>query len=154
MLWQAPRNKRTRNGNLDDPVLPEGEEWQVAFLVARATGKDGKKYLVRWDGYGAAADTWQSEADLAGAKETVKAFNERKDQEEKVEQEASKAKHAELVKQKREQAQVIVLCLCLPTGCAHACFGLCPRRRFHTRAVTLLVSVQGTPQDDASKHGC
>ena len=108
VLWQAPRNKRTCNGNLDDPVLPEGTDWQVAFLVARATGKEGKRYLVRWDGYGPKADTWQSEADLAGAKESVREFNERKDKEEKDEQEASKAKHAELVKKKREHAQVPV----------------------------------------------
>ena len=52
------KNRRTRQERVDDAVLQDGDSWKVAFLVARASGTEGKKYLVRWDGFTANDDTW------------------------------------------------------------------------------------------------
>ena len=42
------KNKRIRQERVDDAVLAEGESWEVAFLVAHASGIEGKEYLVTW----------------------------------------------------------------------------------------------------------
>ena len=132
-----PRNKRTRQERVDDAVLADGETWEVDFLLARRTGSaTGKQYLVRWKGFTDKHDTWyaclspssclshvhiyrQTEADLAGAKELIVDFDKRKDEEQESDRAAAKAKNAELVAKKREDATVRHPCArALPCTCS------------------------------------
>ena len=59
------------------PVIVEGEEeWEVEKILnkRRIRGKD--KYLVRWKGFTAEGDTWESRENLQNAGETLKEFEE------------------------------------------------------------------------------
>ncbi|KAB2836622.1 MAG: DDE-type integrase/transposase/recombinase [Caedimonadaceae bacterium] len=62
------------------PDLIQGElEWEVeAVLDDKMVGKT-KKYLVRWKGYDAAHDTWQTASDLKHAKETLEEYKAQKE---------------------------------------------------------------------------
>ena len=55
--------------------LVEGEEeWVVEKILAeRGSGRD-KQYLVRWEGYPPAEDTWEPKANLDNAKEALEAY--------------------------------------------------------------------------------
>ena len=56
----------------------------------------------------------QTEKDLAGAQDTIREFNERKDAEDKEEMAAAKKRHGELVEHKRLGAEVTcALCVAL-----------------------------------------
>ena len=54
----AARSRRTRQGIVDDLVLPAEDVWEVEMFLARATGKNGKKHLARWEGFDSKADTY------------------------------------------------------------------------------------------------
>jgi len=59
------------------PVIVEGEEeWEVEKILnkRRIRGKD--KYLVRWKGFTAEGDTWESRENLQNARESLKEFEE------------------------------------------------------------------------------
>ena len=75
----AARNKRTRQGTVDDPVLPAADVWEVGNFLARATGKHGKKYLTRWKGFDSKADIYEPESNLLGSKELLAQFNKEQD---------------------------------------------------------------------------
>lgn len=101
------RNKRTRKATIDDPILPVGEEWEVDFIVARACGKQGKKYLTRWKGFDSKADTWEPAENLAGAPDLVTKFNEEQDAKQAADLAAAKKRHQEAVAQKKQNDEVL-----------------------------------------------
>ena len=57
------------------PVIIEGEEeFEVEKILNKRTIRGKKKFLVRWKGYMAEEDTWESRKNLENAKELVKEF--------------------------------------------------------------------------------
>lgn len=59
------------------PVEIEGqEEWEVDRILNAKWFRGKKKYLVRWKGFTAEADSWESEEDLENAKELVEEFHQ------------------------------------------------------------------------------
>jgi len=56
-------------------VIIEGEEeFEVEKILNKRTIRGKKKFLVRWKGYMAEEDTWESRKNLENAKELVKEF--------------------------------------------------------------------------------
>ena len=102
----AARNKRTRQGTVDDPVLPAADVWEVEKFLARATGKHGKKYLTRWKGYDSKADTYEPESNLLGSKELLAEFNKEQDALVEADHKAAKEKHEQAVAAKRLREEV------------------------------------------------
>jgi hypothetical protein len=100
------RNKRTRRATVDDATLPAGQEWEVDFIVARASGKQGKKYLTRWKSFDSKADTWEPAENLAGAPDVVAKFNEEQDAKQAADLAAAKKKNEEAVAQQMQRDEV------------------------------------------------
>ena len=57
------------------PVIIEGEEeWKVERILNKQQIRGKNKYLVRWKGFTAEADTWEGKENLGNAKEVIKEF--------------------------------------------------------------------------------
>jgi len=57
------------------PVIIEGEEeFEVEKIINKRTVRGKEKFLVRWKGYTAEEDTWESRENLENAKELVEEF--------------------------------------------------------------------------------
>jgi len=57
------------------PVIIEGkEEFEVEKILNKRTVRGKEKFLVRWKGYTAEEDTWESRENLENTKELVKEF--------------------------------------------------------------------------------
>ena len=57
------------------PVIIEGEEeFEVEKIINKRMVRGEKKFLVRWKGYMAEKDTWESRENLENAKELVEEF--------------------------------------------------------------------------------
>jgi Chromo (CHRromatin Organisation MOdifier) domain len=67
---RSPDSERPYLTNLRDQ-LPSSEEYEVERIVAERPARKGKEYLIRWKGYDAADDTWQTERDLRNAPEVL-----------------------------------------------------------------------------------
>jgi len=60
---------------LPKPVIIEGEEeFEVEKILNKRVVRGKKKFLVRWKGYMAEADTWESRKNLENVKELVEEF--------------------------------------------------------------------------------
>ena len=56
-------------------VIIEGEEeFKVKKILNKRVVREKKKFLVRWKGYMAEEDTWESKENLENAKELVNKF--------------------------------------------------------------------------------
>jgi len=59
------------------PVVIEGEEeWEVEKILNKRKVRGKDKYLVRWKGFTAEGDTWESRENLENAQELVEEFEE------------------------------------------------------------------------------
>jgi hypothetical protein len=68
------RNARTPTGKIDDVSIEEDHTWEVESITTqRQRGKE-VQFLVRWKGFDHKHSTWEPKKNLAGAAETVKAF--------------------------------------------------------------------------------
>ena len=57
------------------PVIIEGEEeFEMEKIINKRTVRGKEKFLVRWKGYMAEEDTWESRENLENAKELVEEF--------------------------------------------------------------------------------
>ena len=57
------------------PVIIEGEkEWKVERILNKRKVQGKDKYLVRWKGFTAEEDTWESRENLENAMELVEEF--------------------------------------------------------------------------------
>jgi len=57
------------------PVIIEGEEeFEVEKIINKRTVRGKEKFLVRWKGYTAEENTWESRENLENAKELVEEF--------------------------------------------------------------------------------
>ena len=108
------RNKRTRQGTIDDAVLGDGEEWEVEAVLARACGKQGERYLVRWKGYAQKHDTWEPAANLVGAAAIVDKFNKDRDAAAIVEKKEAEEKRQAALAAKRKREEVTLPALAMP----------------------------------------
>ncbi len=70
---RSPDTTRPRLANPRDQ-RPSSEEYEVERIVAERASRKGKEFLVRWKGYDAEDDTWQSERDLRNAPEILKTW--------------------------------------------------------------------------------
>ena len=61
------------------PTSTAEDVWEVEMFLARATGKNGKKYLTRWKGFDSKTDTYEPEANLLGSKDLLAQFNKEQD---------------------------------------------------------------------------
>ena len=60
------------------PVIIEGEEeWKVEKILNKRKVQGRDKYLVRWKGFTAEGDTWESRENLENAKELVEEFEKK-----------------------------------------------------------------------------
>jgi len=72
---------------MPQPVVIEGEEeWEVEKIMNKRKVQGRDKYLVRWNGYMAEEDTWESRENLKNAMELVEKFEKeyRREEEEEV----------------------------------------------------------------------
>ena len=90
---------------MNDPVLPAEDVWEVEMFLARATGKNGKKYLTRWKGFDSKADTYEPESNLLGSKDLLDKYKEQDDLL-KTDHEAVKERHEQAVAAKRLREEV------------------------------------------------
>jgi len=59
------------------PVVIEGEEeWEVEKILNKRKVRGKDKYLVRWKGFTAEGDTWESQENLRNAEDLLKEFEE------------------------------------------------------------------------------
>ena len=73
---RSPDESRPRLANPRD-ALPSSEEYEVERIVGEKR-KNGKLYYrIRWKGYDAEDDTWQSARDVRNAPELLKAWRDR-----------------------------------------------------------------------------
>ena len=91
---------------MDDPVLSAEDVWEVEMFLARATGTNGKKFLVRWKGFDSKADTYEPESNLLGSKDLLDKFNKEQDDLLKADHQAAKEKHEQAVAAKRLREEV------------------------------------------------
>ena len=97
------RIRRTRKANVDDPVC---DEWEIDFVHGRASGRMGKKYLVRWKGFTEKEDTWEPSENLEGAQDLVKKFNDDQDVLEVQDRKDAVERHQQAVTEKRKREEV------------------------------------------------
>ena len=97
------RIRRTRKANVDDPVC---DEWEIDFVHGRASGRMGKKYLVRWKGFTEKEDTWEPSENLEGAQDLVKKFNDEQDVLEAQDCKDAVERHQQAVTEKRKREEV------------------------------------------------
>jgi len=69
--YRSPDKLRPRIANPRD-LLKSTEEYEVEKIVGEKRHKGKNYYRVRWKGYGAESDTWQSTRDLRNAPELLK----------------------------------------------------------------------------------
>ena len=55
-------------------VIKEEEEFEVEKIINKRTVRGKEKFLVRWKGYTAEEDTWESRENLENAKELVEEY--------------------------------------------------------------------------------
>jgi len=56
-------------------VVIEGEEeWEVEKILNKRKVRGKEKFLVRWKGFTAEADTWEGRENLGNAKEALRDF--------------------------------------------------------------------------------
>ena len=59
------------------PVIIEGEEeWEVEKILNKRKVQGKDKYLVRWKGFTAEGDTWESRENLENVGDLLKEFEE------------------------------------------------------------------------------
>jgi len=79
------------------PVIIEGEEeFEVEKIINKRIVQGKEKFLVRWKGYTAEADTWESRENLENTRELVEEF------EREYGKEAEKLRRQELEEEKKE----------------------------------------------------
>jgi len=79
------------------PVIIEGEEeFEVEKIINKRIVQGKEKFLVRWKGYIAEADTWESRENLENAKELVEEF------EREYREEAEELRRQELEEEEKE----------------------------------------------------
>ena len=62
---------------MPQPVIIEGEkEWEVEKILNKRKVRGKDKYLVRWKGFTAEGDTWESKENLDNAADLVREFEE------------------------------------------------------------------------------
>ena len=62
---------------MPQPVVIEGEEeWEVEKILNKRKIQGKDKYLVRWKGFMAEGDTWESRENLENAGDLVREFEE------------------------------------------------------------------------------
>ena len=62
---------------MPQPVVIEGEEeWEVEKILNKRKVRGKDKYLVRWKGFTAEGDTWESRENLKNAEDSLKEFEE------------------------------------------------------------------------------
>jgi len=82
------------------PVIIEGEEeFEVEKILNKRVVRGKEKFLVRWKGYMAKGDTWESRENLENAKELVEEF------EREYREEAEELRRQELEEEKKEFSQ-------------------------------------------------
>jgi len=75
------------------PVVIEGEEeWEIKKILNKKMVRGKEKFLVRWKGFTAEADTWEGRENLGNAKEALRDFEKEysRDQEDIRQQEREK----------------------------------------------------------------
>ena len=100
------RNKRTRQGTIDNTTLADDQEWEVEKILARAVGKQGQRYLVRWKGFAEKHDTWEPVENVVGAQSIVSQFNKDRDAAAVAEKKEADAKRGAAVLAKRKRDEV------------------------------------------------
>ena len=77
-LTKYHRSKDATHPKLSNPrdTLASSEEYEVEKLVDEQKRKGKLYYRVRWKGYDAEHDTWQTARDLRNAPELVKAWRQ------------------------------------------------------------------------------
>jgi len=79
------------------PVIIEGEEeFEVEKIINKRIVQGKEKFLVRWKGYTAEADTWESRENLENARELVEEF------EREYGEEAEELRRQELEEEEKE----------------------------------------------------
>ena len=60
------------------PDLVEGNpEWEVESILSHRRRGHGYQYLVHWQGYGSADDSWEPAGNLKNAQETINQYKQR-----------------------------------------------------------------------------
>ena len=78
-LTKYYRSKEPDRPKLMNPrdTLPSSEEYEVEKIVGERKCKGKLHYRVRWKGYDAENDSWQTARDLRNAPELLKAWRQR-----------------------------------------------------------------------------
>jgi transposase InsO family protein len=73
-----PYRKRKGEPDPEDPTLVDGHlEWNVERILTHRKFRRKIQYLVRWEGYTPADDSWEPEGNLTGAQETLQAYKKK-----------------------------------------------------------------------------
>ncbi len=73
-----PYHRREGEPERQGPILVDGEEeWVVEKILTHRRQRRKLEYLVRWEGYTPADDTWEPEAHLKGSPETLEAYKKK-----------------------------------------------------------------------------
>jgi hypothetical protein len=75
-LWQYCHDPATSSVPPPPIVLEDEEYWRVEAIVGSRGRKPRRQFLVRWQGFDAMHDTWESENDLQACRPEIDKFLE------------------------------------------------------------------------------